>query len=207
MPDLSASTSATLLGRLRDPADRSAWPEFVDRYGPQIHGWCKAWKLQEADAADVTQEVLLKLVTRLRTFHYDPAQSFCGWLCTVTQHVLCDMRHAQRRAVHGSGDRDVHDLLDKVESREDLAKRLEAAFDEELLQLAERRVQCEVAPTTWQAYVLLAKEGRPAKEAAARLGEKKVNTVIVNSLRVQRRLREAIARLERSAGEGKQSDP
>lgn len=40
--DSGPVTSATLLGRLRRaPADAAAWREFVDRYGPQILGWCQ----------------------------------------------------------------------------------------------------------------------------------------------------------------------
>ena len=62
-------TSATLLARLRDPAaDPAAWAAFVRRYGPLVYGWCRRWHLQEADAQDVTQDVLAKLVVRLRAF-------------------------------------------------------------------------------------------------------------------------------------------
>src|SRR5262249_47193788 len=71
------STSPTLLGRLqRDAADQEAWRQFVRRYGPRIYHWCRRWDLQEADAQDVTQNVLLKLVAKLRAFRYDPARSF-----------------------------------------------------------------------------------------------------------------------------------
>ena len=51
--DLSAGspTSASLLARLGDaPRDQAAWRQFVQRYGGQIYGWCRHWKLQEADA-------------------------------------------------------------------------------------------------------------------------------------------------------------
>src|SRR5262249_49682883 len=82
----SASTSRTretLLGRLRrDPTDQAAWGEFVERYSPQIYGWCRGWRLQDADAQDVTQEVLVILARRMATFDYDPARSFRAWLKT-----------------------------------------------------------------------------------------------------------------------------
>ena len=61
-------TSPTLLGRLRcQPVDQAAWGEFVDRYGPRIYQWCRRWDLQEADAQDVTQTVLLRLASKLQT--------------------------------------------------------------------------------------------------------------------------------------------
>src|SRR5437763_1850266 len=86
MGSASAShTSPTLLGRLRrDPTDQTAWSKFVDRYAPRIYAWCRQWRLQEADAKDVSQTVLLKLAEKMRVFHYDPDRSFRGWLRTLT---------------------------------------------------------------------------------------------------------------------------
>jgi len=54
-------TSLTLLERVqRFPADREAWDEFVRRYHPMIHAWCKKWGLQSSDADDVAQDVVSK---------------------------------------------------------------------------------------------------------------------------------------------------
>ena len=63
MPESEGSTtSVSLLLRLgRYPSDQAAWEEFVDRYGAKIYSWCRAWRLQDADAQDVTQAVLAKL--------------------------------------------------------------------------------------------------------------------------------------------------
>ena len=78
-------TSPSLLGRLQqEPADQQAWAEFVERYGRRIYGWCRQAQLQEADAEDVTQMVLVQLAKRMRSFAYDPSKSFRGWLRTLT---------------------------------------------------------------------------------------------------------------------------
>jgi DNA-directed RNA polymerase specialized sigma24 family protein len=67
--DQSSRTSVTLLGRLRrDPRDQTAWNEFVSRYRPKILEWCRRWRLQESDAQDVTQAVLLKLSSLMAMF-------------------------------------------------------------------------------------------------------------------------------------------
>src|SRR5262245_53912191 len=96
--DRGQRTSGTLLGRLRHaPDDPGGWAEFVRRYGPRIYQWCLDRRLQEADAQDVTQNVLLKLVAKMRTFEYDPKQSFRAWLKTVTGHALIDYLDARRR--------------------------------------------------------------------------------------------------------------
>src|SRR5438309_492784 len=98
-------TSPTLLGRLRQqPDDRAAWGEFVERYGRKILGWCRQWKLQESDAQDVAQMVLLNLAGRMRTFAYDPSKTFRGWLRVLTQHAWSDFVDARRRQCPARGE-------------------------------------------------------------------------------------------------------
>ena len=71
------TTRVTLLARLRqDPTDQAAWDVFVERYGRHIYRWCRQWRLQDADAEDVTQDILVKLARKLRVFTYDPSRSF-----------------------------------------------------------------------------------------------------------------------------------
>src|SRR5262245_39886831 len=109
---VESRTSPTLLGRLRQsPTDQAAWEEFVERYGPRIYGWCRHWGLQGADADDVAQDVLLRLAEKMRTFRYDPAGSFRGWLKTLTHHAWYDFVQRRRRAGCGSGDSQTLDRL------------------------------------------------------------------------------------------------
>jgi len=58
----------------------------------------------------------------------------------------------------------------KVPAREDLIARIEQAYDTELLAIAMREVETRVQPHTWQAFRMLAIEGRPGSEVAALLG-------------------------------------
>src|SRR5437868_6432315 len=51
-------TRPSLLLRLRDARDGVAWSEFVEVYAPLVYGYARKQGLQDADAADVTQEVL-----------------------------------------------------------------------------------------------------------------------------------------------------
>ena len=191
-----STTDVGMLSRLgRTPMDQAAWEAFVERYGPRIHAWCRAWRLQEADAQDVTQAVLTKLVVRLRRFDYDPSQSFRGWLRTTVKHVCIDCLGDRRRSLGGSAGEDGSDPLATAAAREDLGRRLEAEFDLELLEEAERRVRCRVAPHTWEAYRLTAMEGLSGAEAAARLGMK-VAAVFVSRSHVTRQLRRTVQALE-----------
>ena len=63
-----SGTGSTLLLLLRNPKDQLAWTNFVLRYGPKIHTWCRRWGLQEPDAQDVTQEVLFKFHDKVGKF-------------------------------------------------------------------------------------------------------------------------------------------
>jgi len=196
MPDTpQAGTRITLLERVRDN-QAVAWEDFVAHYGPKVYGWCQAWNLQEADARDVTQDVLLKLVSKMRAFTYDRSKSgFRAWLKTVTEHALSDFLAARRRPGLGTGDSQVAEQLDSVAAREDLARQVEAAFERELFEQAAQRVRARVAERTWQAFHLTAQEGLAGAEASARIGMQ-VAQVFVAKRRVQKMLQEEVRKLE-----------
>jgi RNA polymerase sigma-70 factor (ECF subfamily) len=191
------STSTTLLDRLRQaPTDQAAWAEFVRRYGPQVYRRCRRWRLQQADAEDLTQAVLVKLSAKLRTFTYDPARSFRAYLRALAHYAWCDLLESRKRTDAGSGDSAVRQLLETVEAGADLVRQLDEQFDREVLAEAEARVRQRVEAHTWEAFRLTAVDGLSGADAAARLGLK-VATVYKARSKVQQMLQEEIARLER----------
>jgi len=193
------TTRVSLLTQLRqDPSGQAGWDEFVERYGRHIYRWCRRWKLQDADAEDVTQDILVKLTRKLRAFDYDPSRSFRAWLKTVVHHAWRDFEDGRRHPRPAGDDSQVRELMLTMEARDDLAQRLEEAFDLELLEAAKVRVRLRVAPHTWEAFRLIALEGLPAPEVAARV-RLQVAMVYVAKSKVQKMLREEIAKLEMGA--------
>ena len=193
----TSKTSASLLGRLRqetvDPAD---WAEFVGRYGPVLYGWCRRWGLQDADADDVAQAVLVKLVAKIRTFRYDPSRSFRAYAKTLAHYAWCDYVEARRKpGAAGSGDSDVLGRLDQVAASEDLGDQLSEAFEREILEAAMARVRERVEPRTWEAFRLMALEGLSGAEVAERVGQA-VAFVFKAKSKVQRMLRDDVRRFE-----------
>src|SRR5262245_817299 len=189
------TTRATLLARLRqDPTDQVAWDAFVERYGRHVYRWCRQWRLQDADAEDVTQDILAKLARKLRDFHYDPSRSFRGWLKTVAHHAWRDFVDSRPCRAAG-GDAHVRVLMQTLEAREDLVQKLAEAFDHELLEAATLRVRLRVAPQTWEAFRLVALEGMPVTEVADRV-RMQVAMVYVAKSKVQKMLQEEIRNLE-----------
>jgi RNA polymerase sigma factor (sigma-70 family) len=194
--DSTMPTSPTLLGRLScRPPDQAAWSEFSARYGRKIYGWCRHWQLQQADAEEVTQEVLLKLARKMATFRYDSARSFRAWLKTVAHHAWRDFLDSRRRPGMGSGDTQILELLQTVEARDNLVEHLDEEFARELLEEAMARVRLRVQAHTWQAFQLLALEGLSGAVAAERLNMK-VATAFVARSKVQKMIQEEIRRLE-----------
>ena len=192
------ATRVTLLGRLRAaPDDPAAWSEFVAWYGGKIYAWCRAWGLQEADAQDVTQEVFLNLSVRMHDFRYDPSGSFRAWLKTLTHHAWQDYLERQRKAGAGERERIGHGAPGgrRGPGRPGVAGWPRPSI-RKLLKEAAARVRLRVEPRTWDAFHLLAIEGRSGAEVAQRL-RMKVATVFVARSKVQRMLREEISRLDR----------
>jgi RNA polymerase sigma-70 factor (ECF subfamily) len=189
-------TSPTLLGRLRrDPKDQAAWSEFVARYGPRILQWCRGWGLQESDAQDVTQDVLLKLNRLMARFVYDASGSFRGWLKTLAHHAWRDLAAERRRLRRGVVDRSVSELLGNLQAGDDLVERLDAEFRREVMDRAMERVRRRVSPRTWDAFRLTALEGWSGAAAAGRL-EMKIARVYGARSEVKEMIREEVRRLE-----------
>lgn len=188
-------TSATLLARLRlAPADQAAWAEFADRYGRKVYGWCRHWGLQEADAQDVTQDVLVRLATKMSGFDYDRSRSFRAWLKTLARHALSDFCDARSRKAAGGGSAAIA-MLHTIEARDDLVRHLEDEFDRELLDAAIARVRTRVTPKSWRVFELTTRDGRSGAEAATELGMT-VAAVFVTKGRVQKMLKEELRNLE-----------
>lgn len=193
------ATSVTLLGRLRDDADQQAWGAFVERYAPMIYNWCCRFGLQQSDAADVTQEVLLKLVRAMHQFEYDPSRgSFRSWLKTVTGNAVRDLLQSWKRQARGSGDtQDIKRLASIQDPRalDSLTAEIEAQYERELLNAAEHRVRARVQTHTWEAYQMTAVDQQPPVDVSAQLGIT-VAEVYVAKSRVIKMLRTEIGKLE-----------
>jgi RNA polymerase sigma-70 factor (ECF subfamily) len=197
--DHPSQTSVTLLGRLRrDPNDQAAWSQFVARYRPRILEWCRRWQLQESDAQDVAQDVLLKLSRSMATFVYDPSRSFRGWLKTITRHAWRDLVGERKRTGVGSGDSRMRELLENVQAGDGLVQQLKEEFRRELMDEAMARVRPRVAPRTWDAFRLTALEGCSGAVAAAQL-QIKVAHVYVARSEVKEMIRREIRRLEENS--------
>src|SRR5579872_3149949 len=110
----SPATRASLLVRLRDASDGEAWQEFVHLYAPVVYGFARKRGLQDADAADVMQEVLRSVSSAVARLEYDPVRgTFRGWLFTVTRNKVLNFLDSSNRRVQGSGDSGIQERLEQ----------------------------------------------------------------------------------------------
>jgi RNA polymerase sigma factor (sigma-70 family) len=168
----SPATRPSLLIRIRDARDGPAWRQFEELYAPLIHGFARKHGLQDADAADLTQEVL-RLVTRaVQDLDYDPrAGSFRGWLFTVVRNQFRKVVGRRRPHEQGTGDSHVQGLLEEQPAPEaDQSADWDAEYERRLFSYAADQVRDDFQDTTWQAFLQTALQGKHAKVVAADLG-------------------------------------
>jgi RNA polymerase sigma-70 factor (ECF subfamily) len=187
-------TQATLIVRIRDSADHDAWERFVDLYAPLIYRFLRKRGLQDADAADLTQDVLRQVASAAAWLQYDQQRgSFRGWLFTIVQNRLTD--HWRREGVreHGAGDTNAHQQLQQLpeQSDADSSAEWDEDYQRQLFLYAANIIQQDFNQATWQAFFSTAVDGRAAKDVAGELGLT-VAAVYLARGRVMTRLKEQI---------------
>lgn len=188
------TTHASLILRLRDGQNEPAWSQFVDLYGPLIYGFARRQGLQDADAADLTQEVLRAVASSVGRFEYDPNKGkFRGWLFTIVRNEIRDQfRQGPDR---GNGGTTAQQFLEQQPGPEGNDA---AVWDEEyrrrVFAWAAEQVRRDFREPTWQAFWRTAVEGKRGQAVAQELGMT-VAAVYLARSRVLARLKEQIAML------------
>ena len=190
----SPNTRPSLLVRIRNAEDSQAWSQFVALYAPLVYGYARKRGMQDADAADLMQDVLRAVAGAAGRLEYDPLRgSFRGWLFTVVRNKLRDFLGTRKRQCQGSGDPVAHKLLEQQPAPE--GDEWEQQYQRRLFAWGAEQIRGQVQETTWQAFWQTAVEGRSGKDVAAALGLT-VAAVYLAKSRVMARLKEQIRQVE-----------
>lgn len=184
-------TRPSLLLRLQDINDGEAWTEFVRLYTPLVFGHCRRHGLQDADAADVAQEVMRIAAQAMPEFQYDATRGkFRGWLLQTTRHRLYKFFARQQRAPQAASETTIERFLNGEPNAEEQS-RWEADYRQRLFDWAAEKARPEFQPATWDAFWRTAVASVSVKEVAGQLGIS-IGAVYIARSRVIARLRELI---------------
>src|SRR5271170_1376794 len=135
--DNSPLTRVSLLLQLRDGTNHTAWHEFVKLYGPVVYGFARKRGLQDADAADLMQDVMRSVSAAIGRLDYDRTQgTFRGWLFTITRNKVFNFLTARKIRPRATGDTNTHQLLNSQPDPNDGLDTWEMEYHRRLAALA-----------------------------------------------------------------------
>ena len=193
-------TSLSLLERIRHSPENEGWNRLADLYAPLVRVWLRRYDVQDSDASDLVQEVLVSASRELGTFEHCGQQgAFRGWLKAILINRLRKFWRARDRRPEARGDSDIDARIAQLD---DPASEMSQIWNREhdqyvlrqLLTLAEPHFE----PNTWKAFYRVALEGAKP-DVVAREMEISLNAVCLAKSRVIRRLRQEAAGLVESS--------
>lgn len=190
------TTSVSLLERLRADPQSSGWSNLVEIYQPLIRNWLRRQGVKDADADDISQEVLAVVIRRLPEFQHNEREgAFRNWLRTITVNSLRDFWRARKHRPIATGDGDFQQLLTQLEDpTTGLSQLWNQEHDRHVTRQLLEMLRPQFEPTTWQAFERFALDGLSAAAVAAEL-KITVNVVFISKSRVLARLRQEAAGL------------
>ena len=194
-------TRPSLMLRLRDPRDQQAWTRFVSIYEPLLMKLMRQRGLQEADARDVTQQVVMTVLRAVDTWRPDGQEaSFRRWLFTIARRA--SLQFIQRELTeHGPGRRGTggSDMVDLLSELPEPEHRTVEAFNRDyrdaVFQWAAEQVRSEFREPVWRAFWRTCVQNEPIADVAEELGMT-TGYVYVCRSRIMTRLRQTIEEFE-----------
>ena len=187
-------TQLTLLTNLKSSENRKAWEEFVILYRPVIYRMARRHGMQDADAQDLVQNVLVRVARAIESWEKQPGIRFRHWLRRVSRNAIVSAftRSPRDAAEGGSVAKDLFaEYPQSADSQREIARE---CLREKYFQAA-AVVQEDVHKETWRAFELTVIEGLSCEEAARRIG-KSIGTIYAARSRIIKRLRTEIERME-----------
>ena len=195
------TTRLTLLEKLRDQHDDSAWRDFVYFYRGYIYSILRSMSLSHHDAEEVVQMVLLKSWRHLPDFNYDANRGrFRSWLGRVTANTAKNyLRRGAGRFVALENEEGMNINEEEYFSSEsEIDKLAEEEWREYLPELAWKNIKDSFGSNVKRVYELL-RQGKDIEEIAADVGISE-SSVYVYKKRVSDKLLPEIKRLEKELG-------
>jgi RNA polymerase sigma-70 factor (ECF subfamily) len=191
-----ASTSATLLERLKNRGDGLAWSRLVELYTPLVRSWLLRIGVTGSDADDLVQEVLAVVVRRFPEFRHNTRPgAFRSWLRAIAVNCARDLWKANRIRPAAVGGSDFGDYLANLEDPDHPHTRAwDRDHDVHVVCHLLQALKTQFEPKTWDLFRRFVLDEVPADQVA-REYETTANAVFIAKSRVMARLREEAAGL------------
>ena len=190
-------TRASLILRLPSAADAEAWREFVSIYEPFVYRFARRGGLQDADARELVQNVMMSVARAVGRWKPDRQQArFRTWLFRIARNQLLDVLDKQRRNMASKGGSGLIEILDSMTATHNTAdQEMRIAHRRELFRWAACRVKQSVKARTWNAFWMTAVQNQDANHVADELGLT-TGAVYIARSRVLARLRDEVQKWE-----------
>jgi RNA polymerase sigma-70 factor (ECF subfamily) len=185
-----------LLLRLRGERDERAWAEFLLLYEPLVLRLMRRRGLQESDARDTTQQVLLRISRAIEKYQPDGAEaSFRRWLFRVARNVVVTFLTKRPRQAEAMDDRQLAEVLDATFAASPESDLFDQEYRQQVLAWAMEQVRREFHSSTWLAFVETSINGRAITDVARDLNLS-IGSVYVARSRIIARLRAKVEEFE-----------
>lgn len=189
-------TRPSLLLRLQGDRDERAWDEFLLLYEPLVLRLMRGQGLQDSDARDTTQQVLLRISGAIESYQPDGAEaSFRRWLFRVARNVVVTFLMKKSRQPVLMPDDQVAEVLDSKLAVSEESDLFDHEYRQQVLAWATEQVRREFHDSTWQAFVETNINGRPIAEVACELSLSPGSVYVARS-RIIARLRAKVEEFE-----------
>ena len=188
------TTSKTLLDKIAS-GDEISWDEFYLKYAPIVKAIAQFKGLNEVDADDICQQVMMQFFKQSKTFKFDPGiAKFRTYLGRIVSWKIIDYYRKQREKFPENLSKKLSGEVDAVPVDAELDKIYMAEWHKVIIAEAEDELRKRVSPDTFQAYQLYAVQDRPVEKVAAFL-ECSVNQVYQAKKRCFAMMREILLKM------------
>lgn len=152
------TTSKTLLDKIAS-GDEISWDEFYLKYAPIVKAIACFKGLNEVDADDICQQVMMQFFKQSKTFKFDPdVARFRTYFGRIVRGRIIDHFRRKKEVPVAEFEAEVVDP--------DTEKLYMNEWRKMIIKEAEQELKQRVAPETFQAYELYAVQNRPVKKVA-----------------------------------------
>lgn len=167
-----AETSVSLLGRACGDSTAESWDRLAGIYSPLLRTWISRYQLQESDADDLLQEVLMTVARELPAFeHSGRTGAFRKWLRVILVHRLQNFWRVSKRTQVSASQSSMLDQLAQLEDDKSEASLLwDAEHDQHVVARLIELVRPRFETKTWEAFQRQMFRGEKGREIAVELG-------------------------------------